>query len=296
MVRTTDFELLIAEAEAQPFVGWDFSWLADRMVTQPLPWDYDGLVVERAHQSPDLLDLDTGGGEWLAALTYRPSRTAASESYPPNVSLAARRLHPLDVSVVRIAGAPDNNVQRVPESLGQLPFRNDVIHLVTNRHASFVATEVARILATGGRFITQQVGDRNDDDFYRLLRLPLPAPSPRPWVLSLAVAQVEAAGLRLLGSGEGDQVSSFADVGAFAWYLKAIPWTVPGFSISAFRRRLEDLHDRIAKYGPLQVRQSRFWLEATKTIPSEKPVVPCLREQRMGRTEISSRCPTVAWR
>ena len=294
MVRTSDFELLIAEAEAQPFVGWDFSWLAERMVTQPLPWDLGGLVVERARQSPDLLDLDTGGGEWLAALAYRPARTVATESYPPNVPLAARRLHPLDVSVVRIAGAPDNNVQRVLESQCQLPFRSGSFHLVTNRHASFVATEVAWILATGGRFITQQVGDRNDDDFYRLLRLPQPAPSPRPWGLSLAVAQVEAAGLRLLGSGEGDQVSSFADVGAFAWYLKAIPWTVPGFSISAFRRRLEDLHARIERYGPLQVRQSRFWLEATKPIPSAKPVVPGPREQRIGRMEMSSRCPTVA--
>lgn len=265
MVRTSDFELLIAEAEAQPFVGWDFSWLAKRMVTHPLPWDYDGLVVKRARQSPDLLDLDTGGGEWLAALPYRPDRTVATESYPPNVPIAARRLHPLGVSVLRIEEAPDNNVQRVPESRGQLPFRTSSLHLVINRHSSFVATELSRVLAPAGHLITQQVGDQRGD-FYRLLKLSLPQPSPRQWGLSLAKAQVEAAGLRVIGSGEGDGVVSFTDVGAFAWYLKAVPWVVQGFSIHAFRRRLKDLHSRIQRSGPLRVRQSRFWLEATKTI------------------------------
>lgn len=270
MVQPNDFELLIAEAEAQPFVGWDFSWLGKRMVTSPLPWDYDAQVVKHARQSPDLLDLDTGGGEWLAAIPYRPNWTVATESYPPNVPIAARRLHPLGISVLRVEGAPDNNVQRVPESRGQLPFRSSSLHLIINRHGSFVAAEVSRILARAGHFITQQVGEQGYGDFYQLLKLPIPAPSSRPWCLSLAKAQVEAAGLRVSGSGEGDGVVSFTDVGAFAWYLKAIPWTVQGFSIHAFRRRLKDLHSRIQKSGPLQVRQSRFWLEAVSGAPSNE--------------------------
>ncbi len=231
-----------------------------------MPWNYDELVLKRARQSPDLLDLDTGGGEWLASLSYRPDLTVATESYPPNVSVAAHRLHPLNVNVVQIEGAPDNNAQRVPETRGQLPFRDGSIHLVVNRHASFVAAEVSRILAPAGLFITQQFEGPTDDDFYRILGLPSPPPTRRKWNLSLATSQVEAAGLRVTGSGEADLVTSFADIGALAWYLKAIPWTVPGFTIPRFRDRLKELHSQVIGTGPLRVRQSQFWLEACKAV------------------------------
>jgi hypothetical protein len=75
-----EFERLIAEAEAHPFSGWDFSWLGGRTITSSLPWNYDALVLSRARTSPDLLDLGTGGGEWLAGLPHRPDRTVATES------------------------------------------------------------------------------------------------------------------------------------------------------------------------------------------------------------------------
>jgi cyclopropane fatty-acyl-phospholipid synthase-like methyltransferase len=67
----------------------------------PLPWDYTATVLEHARRSPDLLDLGTGGGEWLAALPYRPARTVATEAWPPNVSVARGRLKPLGTEVVR---------------------------------------------------------------------------------------------------------------------------------------------------------------------------------------------------
>ncbi len=268
VVVRLDFESLIDEAEAQPFVGWDFSYLGNRMVTEPLPWNYNELVVTRARRSPDLVDLDTGGGEWLGALPYHPEVTVATESYAPNVTVAARRLRTLGVNLLHLDSAPDNNVQKVPESRGQLPFRTGSLHLVCNRHSSFVAAEVSRVLALGGRFITEQVGDPSNSDFGSVLNLSLPAPPPRPWNLPIAMAQMEAAGLQVIASGEGKQVISFADVGAFAWYLKAIPWIIRGFSIQASKGRLKELHSEIKRSGPLRVRHPGFWLEAVKRHPS----------------------------
>jgi SAM-dependent methyltransferase len=263
LARQDDFESLIAEAEAHPFIGWDFSWISKRVATQPLPWDYRSLLVKSAHRSPDMLDLDTGGGELLAGLPYRPERTVATESYPPNVSVAAKRLHPLNVTVIKIEGPPDNNVQ-TDETKGHLPFRNDSFHLVVNRHASFLAEEVSRVLAPGGRFITQQVGEQRYNDFHQLLGLPPPTPSSRPWTLDLAKAQLEAANLQVRKSRIGNEVMSFKDIGAFAWYLKNVPWIVDGFSVLGHRTRLKELHLRIQKKGSLRVRQSRFYLEAVK--------------------------------
>jgi SAM-dependent methyltransferase len=262
-VVAAELEKLIAEAEAEPVRGWDFSWLGSRRVTSPLPWDYDSLVLRRARASPDLLDLGTGGGEWLAALPRRPPRTVATEAWEPNVDVAIARLRPLGVTVVQAEGAPDNAEQQQDEQRGLLPFPDKSFHLVVCRHEAFVASEVARILVAGGYFVTQQIGG-NYDGFFRLLGLSPPAQPTRDWNLALATTQLEAAGLRVLASGETEQTTSFADVGAIVWYLKAAPWTVPGFSARDQLTRLGDLHARLERDGPATVRLPAFYLEAIK--------------------------------
>jgi hypothetical protein len=102
------FEELITEAERQPFESWDFSYVKDRMVEQPLPWDYLEAVGERLDDVSALLDLGTGGGEVFSQLAPFPPRTFAAEEYAPNVPIAARRLHPLGAQVVRYEAPMEN--------------------------------------------------------------------------------------------------------------------------------------------------------------------------------------------
>jgi hypothetical protein len=199
----------------------------------------------------------------------------ATESWAPNVAVAAQRLRPLGIPVVQTEGAPDNVAQAADEMRGHLPFRSAALDLVTSRHESYVASEVARILVPGGRFLTQQVGHGCEHDFHRLLGLPVP-PMPDPaWRLPFAVAQVAAAGLDVLSSDRADERLEFHDVGALAWYLKSIPWTVPGFTIDAFRSRLAVLHAQIAATGPLVVRLPHFWLDARKLDHAPDLAPPC---------------------
>jgi SAM-dependent methyltransferase len=264
MAGERTFDDLLGEAERQAFVGWDFTWLAERRRVQPPPWDFAALVADRARRSRHLLDLGTGGGEWLSRLPYQPVLTVATEAWAPNVPIAAKRLRPLGISVIQVHGARDNADQGGVESSGRLPFLSASFALVSTRHEAFVAAEVARVLVAGGRFLTQQVGHGDADDFYDLLGLPRPPVLSRTWTLSLATTQVEDAGLEVLASGESEEQTDFLDVGAFAWYLKAISWTVPAFSIASFRPRLAELHDRLRTVGPLVVRQPRFWLEARR--------------------------------
>jgi SAM-dependent methyltransferase len=262
-VNRTDVDGLIAEAEAQPFTGWDFSWLDDRLTETPTHWDYTALVAERARVSPDLLDMGTGGGEWLSSLPDRPPLCVATEGWPPNVSVAAARLRPLGAYVVQDEGAVDNSQQASTDPRGRLPFKIGGFHLVVNRHEAFNPAEVARILAPGGWFVTQQVGEERWHDVHRLLGLPQPAVVD-PWRLSMAVRQVQAAGLLITRGAETVLIQSFADVAALVWYLRAIPWEVPGFTAQAHRDRLVELQAQIDRDGPLEVRQPRFWLEARK--------------------------------
>jgi SAM-dependent methyltransferase len=228
------------------------------MMVEPLPWDFDEIVLARARSSADLLDLGTGGGEWLSSLPERPGRVIATESWEPNVAVAHERLARLGVEVVQVDPAPDN-VDQDGEATARLPFPAESFHLVVARHEAFVAGELARILAPSGLFVTEQAGAGNDDDFHRLLEQDVPRRS-KAWTLTLATEQVEAAGLEVANSGQAAQTVSFADVGAFVWYLKAIPWAVPEFSTKHSRDRLAELHEQV----PLRVRQQRFWLEALK--------------------------------
>jgi SAM-dependent methyltransferase len=247
---------LIAEAEARPVAGWDFSWLEDRMRVEPLPWNFDAIVLAQAESSPDLLDLGTGGGEWLSRLPHRPARTVATEAWPPNLAVAEERLRPLGIDVVQVEPARDNVEQDPGEQTSLLPFPDASFHLVVSRHESYVADEIARVLTRGGHFLTQQLAP-GSHDFARLLGISRPrAPVFR---LDLAIGQLVAAGLHVVEGAEGVQMVAFADVGALAWYLRAIPWTVPGFTPASYETELRELHGTNA---PLEARLYAFWLDA----------------------------------
>jgi SAM-dependent methyltransferase len=261
-----DFEILLADALRHPIQGWDFSWIREgnRFHEDPLPWDYSELVARRVRRSPDLLDLGTGGGERLAAISPRPGLTVATESYRPNTRVAARRLTPLGVHVVQTSAAPDNVAEGDIGSKGLLPFRDAAFHLVVDRNEAYVPREVARVLARGGRFLTEQSGSAEIPELYRLLGLSPPSPPGSTWDLDYASKQGAAAGLNILAGGEANASMSFSDVGALAWYLMAVPWAVPEFSIERHRKQLEQLHARTLELGPIRVPRYAFWLEAQK--------------------------------
>ena len=252
-------ERLLAEAAAVPTAGWDLARLGNRIRTEPTPWDYDALVCEHATRSPDLLDLGTGGGEWLAALPCRPLSVVATEGYAPNRPIASARLAPLGIDVVA-ADAPDNVAQEPGATAPRLPFADESFSLVVARHESYVPAEIARILRPGGVFLTQQVGERNEDDVYRLLGRDVPPPTG--WNVAFAQAQLQAAGLAVTRAEEAVVETTFADVGAFAWWLRLISFTVP-FSLERDRERLIALHERDV---PLVVRERRFIVAARKRV------------------------------
>ena len=265
MAQHGSFEELLDEALRHPAQGWDFSWIRERgrLVERPLPWEYATLVRRRANTSPDLLDIGTGGGELLASLRPLPTFVVATESYAPNVGIASRRLASLGVQVIHALGAPDNNRQEGLLSLPSLPFRDESFHLIIDRNEAFAAREIARVLASGGTFITEQSGGAEFPELLRLFDLPDPGPAP-PWNMAMARDQVEAAGLTITNCEEARFEMEFRDVGALVWYLRMVPWAAPGFSPQRHRSHLEDLHRWTLRNGPIRVPRYAFWLEARR--------------------------------
>ena len=67
----TDPDDLVEEASNAAFEGWDFTWLGDRSDDPKTPWRYTELAGGALARSAHALDIDTGGGEALAAQLHR---------------------------------------------------------------------------------------------------------------------------------------------------------------------------------------------------------------------------------
>lgn len=255
------FDELVAEALTAPLSGWDLSWLDRRSWTEPLPWDYSARVAALARGARTMLDMGTGGGEVLSALQNRAQRTVATEAWPPNVPVAGRRLLPLGIPVIQNEGAADNMDQDGTDDGGRLPFGSGSLDLICNRHESFLAAEVSRVLAPGGTFVTQQVDYHDNDDLARILGFETP-PEPDSWI-GLAERQVTEAGLVIEEAARARQRIGFDDIAAVVFYLKAVSWSIPGYSLDRHKDRLRDLHEDASAW-PVVTSGYRFLLVASK--------------------------------
>jgi SAM-dependent methyltransferase len=247
-----DFDTLLAEAAAVPVTGWDFSWFEGRATEQRPSWGYARLVADRMATAAAALDVQTGGGEVLATVSRPPALLVATESWPPNVPVAAHNLAPLGASVVEAADAP------------ALPFRDGSFDLVVSRHP--VRTwwkEIARVLRPGGTFLSQQIGAGSNRELSEAMMGPLPTPAERQRPEGIA-ADAGAAGLEVVDLRAESLLVEFFDVAAVAYFLRKVVWTVPGFSVEKYRDQLHVVHDRIVAEGRFVSHAQRVLIEARK--------------------------------
>ena len=246
------FQFLLKQADT-PFKGWDFSYISDtgRMATEPIPWSYTNWVIQELIHSESLLDMGTGGGEYLSKLLPLPKSTAATEGYKPNIPIARKRLNPLGIEVYEV------------EDDSKLPFKAAQFDLVINRHESYSPAEVNRILQNEGIFITQQVGGTDNVQLNELLGAPMDF-GYAEWKLAKAVEDIKAAGFTIMESEEAYPLTRFYDVGAICYYLKAIPWQIDNFSIETYESQLYKIHKIIEENGYIEVKSHRFIIKAVK--------------------------------
>jgi SAM-dependent methyltransferase len=246
------FERLIQEALAQEFSGWDFAYLDGRMLGGDPTWDYAAIVQEHLPDVQALLDCDTGGGELLSSLAPRPPLTAATEGYPPNVKVAGQRLLPLGIHLV---DAVDS---------AHLPFANGAFDLIINRHGDYNPHEVFRLLSPGGRFITQQVGGRDEVLLNRALEDEISFVYYDEFGLEKMQQEFEDAGFHILDLHEAFPETRYTDIGAVVFYLKVISWQVPDFTVKKYYDRLAAIHNQIETNGFFPSRSHRLLLQAVR--------------------------------
>jgi len=246
------FDDLIAEADAAPVDGWDFSWLDGRATEERPSWGYQRLLRDRLATVSAALDIHTGGGEVLSGAAPFPPTMAAVETWPPNAALATQRLHPLGAVVVATRDEPP------------LPFGDAAFDLVTTRHPISVWwTEILRVLRPGGTYFAQQIGPATMAELVEYFI----GPQPQKWAEfhpDAVRAQAEAAGLQIVDLRMERMRAEFFDAGAVVYFLRKVIWTVPDFTVQRYRERLTQLHDRIESEGPFVTHSVRLLVEARK--------------------------------
>ena len=250
-------EGLIAEWKREEEIayvhGWDFSHIEGGYEEKTEFYrDYKGEVLSYLKPDMKLLDIDTGGGEFLLSLGHPYENTSVSEGYLPNFELCRNTLTPLGITV------------KYADAEKFLPFENGEFDIVINRHGSFLPDEIYRVLKNGGMFITQQVGAYNDRELVELLcgeNTVLPFPGQ---VLKSVCDDFIRAGFTVTDSGEYYGSLKFFDVGALVWFARIISWEFPDFSVDNNLDALIRAQEIIEKFGFAEGKTHRFFLAARK--------------------------------
>lgn len=243
----------LAEERAAHIHGWDFSRIDGKFDEErDLPWNYENLIKQ--HLSPDvkLLDIDTGGGEFLLSLNHPPYNLSATENYPPNIKLCENKLLPLGVDFRKANGFEN------------LRFEDEKFHMVINRHGSFNEHEIWRVLKPQGIFITEQVGADNDRELVSLLLSPPPSPPFPNQRLNFIKNDFLQAGFKIIDAQEVFRPIKFWSVGALVWFARIIQWEFPGFSVEKCLDNLFNAQKLLEKNGVIEGKIHRILLIAQK--------------------------------
>lgn len=247
-----DFDALVDEAERAPIGAWDFAWLHGRAAEDRPTWRYFERVAERAADVSTLLEIQAGGGSMIGALPSLPRLSVATEGFPSSVAIAAPRLRSRGVHLVVTS-----------QTLPGLPFVDMTFELVISRHP--IETwwgEIARVLRPGGAYFAQHVGPHSLRSLSEFLMGPLPDASIRDPGVERRAA--EGAGLVVHNMRLEHPGTAFYDIGAVVYFLRLVPWIVPGFTVPTYRESLRELHEAIERHGAFEATASRTLVEATK--------------------------------
>lgn len=250
MIKKQELRALWQEEEQAAFSGWDFSHLDSRWEEEPLPWDYRGLTGVYLRPFHRLLDMGTGGGEFLLSLNHLYENTCVTEGWAPNIALCKEKLAPLGIGVYPLCD-------------DRLPMQSELFDVVINRQSSYCIGEVFRVLKPGGIFLTQQVGGENCADLAKRL-CPDSPPAYPGFCLSGELPKFRDCGFEVLYSNEAHPLLRFFDIGAVVYWAKAIPWSFPNFSVDSHFQQLCALQDELTQNGSVCTLQHRFLIAARK--------------------------------
>ncbi|MCO7124568.1 class I SAM-dependent methyltransferase [Sporolactobacillus shoreicorticis] len=237
------------QEEKADFQGWDFSHLTGRWESEHLPWNYREIVLDHLNSTDQLLDMGTGGGEFLLSLHHPYHNTSVTEAWEPNIQLIEKQLAPLGIHIYTSENEED------------IPCQDNMFDLIINQHAGMNISDIKRTLKPNGLFITKQVGADNNDTLSKRLIPEYQRPYPHN-TLKQVVEDLKQADFQIEQQLEYFPYLRFYDVGAIVYYATIISWEFPGFSVERCFDTLYLLHKQIERQGYVQTNEHRFLIVA----------------------------------
>lgn len=238
--------------EAAGFSGWNFSHLANRWKDEQQPWDYEQILRQYLKPEHRLLDMGTGGGEFLLSLNHPASLCSVTEGWEPNVKLCKERLEPLGICVRKI------------HDTKHIPYPDETFDMVINRHEAYDINEVYRILKPDGIFVTQQVGGSNDHDLSVKLGCERVAVKPDAYDLHHAMKAAQRAGFTVNLGFEAYTPIEFYDIPALVYFAHIIEWEFCGFSVENHFDALCALQQELEAKGCIKGTEHRYLISLSK--------------------------------
>ena len=84
------------------------------------------------------------------------------------------------------------------------------------------------------------------------------------WKLEKIVQELQDVGFVVTKKSEAYPITRCFDIGAIVYYLKAIPWQIPDFSVEKYREKLWSMHQEIMKEGYIDLTSHRMLIVAEK--------------------------------
>lgn len=234
---------------ARAFSGWDLKPVAPTPLGPTEPWSYDDRARQLLDSTRSVLDMGTGGGEVFGDLcsSFR-GRAVATEPWPTNAPVAAKRLRPQGIEVV------------LSHSL-RLPFQDETFGLVLNRHEELDSAEVSRVLAPGGTVLTQQVGRR----WWHELREFFPRMRDFGDLFHSYLGGLRKEGLTVIQAVSHEWKAAYAGLGEVVFTLCVAPWEVPDFDpLGRDLPALLSAEESLSTDAGIVLTESRFLIEARK--------------------------------
>jgi len=192
--------------------GWDFSSV--RWRRDPTPWEYGDVARRLLSPADRVLDVGTGGAETFLRLSSYFGSGVGIDVSPEMVAHAQ----------AHVVAAGIRNVQISAMDAQHLDFENAMFDVVLNRHCIIDVDETVRVLRSGGRFFTQQVGRRNAQTILHAFGW-TPDSFPDGWWQPIGPVSdaFATAGCHVEAVAEYDVRYWFQDVPSLVFWLKSVP-------------------------------------------------------------------------
>jgi len=239
------------EEEDILFQGWDFSRADKYIERESLPWDYKEIVQKYLNPDMRLLDMGTGGGEFLLTLNHPYENTFVTEGYEPNYQLCLETLAPLGITVKTCVDGE------------ALPYDDNFFDIIINRHESYLAEDIYRMLKPGGLIITQQVGGKNNEILSERFNMHFIGDFSK-FDLTHEAVKFQKAKFDIFYKNEKHAQVKYFDIRAVILTAKTHIWEFPNFSVDNCFNELLILQKELEEKGFVESVEHRFIICAKK--------------------------------